>query len=540
MKVVNGSLEQTYDVVVLGSGASGLTTAAVAARRGLSVLVLEKASLLGGTSAVSGGMIWIPGTRQAEAAGIPDSLEEASTYVRAVARGRGREELMDAAVYGGREMLAYLQNECGLEFLFLDDFPDYRQDLPGSSFGGRTLEPALYDASGLGDLIDVVRNDGRLPFTMQEYEVWGAFAKFPWDALEERAEQGYVAKGRALISSLLGSAVRDGATIVVNARATSLVIEDGRVVGVELEDGTQMIARQAVVIGTGGFEWDRELADSLVASRIYTMCSPPTNVGDGLRMAQRIGVATRGTREAWWAPMAIIPGEVRDGEQIGTLLRFERQGPGSIMVNRNGERFANESQNYNDLARALHSWDSANNQTLNTPAHIVFDESYLKRYGVFAHLHGQPTPEYLIEGATLAELASKLNVDAQTLEATVVRFNKDAEQGVDPDFHRGETAYDRYWGDAENEWPNPSLAPLTEGPFYALEVVNGVFGTNGGIATDGFGRTLDVDGNPITGLFAVGNVTESAYASGYPGAGATLGPILSIGYRIATTIADSE
>ena len=155
-----------------------------------------------------------------------------------------------------------------------------------------------------------------------------------------------------------------------------------------------------MVLATGGFEWDKALADSMLASRLYTMCSPPSNTGDGLRMSQRIGGQTRGTREAWWAPMSVT-GDTRDGQPVGTLLRFERQGPGSIMVNRHGRRFANESQNYNDLARCLQSWDSAGNQTLNTPAHVVFDHTYLERYGILAHRAGQPTPDYLIEAPTL-------------------------------------------------------------------------------------------------------------------------------------------
>jgi succinate dehydrogenase/fumarate reductase flavoprotein subunit len=207
------------------------------------------------------------------------------------------------------------------------------------------------------------------------------------------------------------------------------------------------------------------------------------------------------------------------------------------MVNRHGRRFANESQNYNDLARCLQSWDSPNNQTLNTPAHVVFDHGYLERYGVLAHRAGQATPGYLIEASTLEELAEKIGVPASELQATVSRFNEYAVKGEDPDFGRGESAYDKYWGDDDCPWPNPSLGPLLTGPFYAMEVVNGAFGSNGGVATDGRARVLDVDGNAIPGLFAAGNTTENAYAAGYPGAGATLGPIMTMGYLAGRTIA---
>lgn len=536
MHFLNGTAAPGYDVVVVGSGAGALTAAATAASRGKTVLVLEKSGLLGGTSAVSGGMLWVTENHHAKAAGLHDSKEAAADYVSAVARGRGREELLDAALGHGDEMLRFVEDELGVRFIFLDNFPDYRQDLPGAVTGGRTVEPELFNqAESLGDLAAYVRTDGRLPYTMAEYEAWGAFTNFPWDELAARQASGVTAKGHALVAMLIAACQRNGVVFAVEARGQKLLTDDGRVSGVELESGEQFTATEAVVLATGGFEWDKELADSMLASRLYTMCSPPSNTGDGLKMAQRIGSMTRGTREAWWAPMSIT-GTMRDGEPVGSLLRFERQGPGSIMVNRHGQRFANEAQNYNDLARCLQSWDSPHNQTLNTPAHVVFDQSYLERYGILDHRAGAPTPGYLKEGATLAELAAKIEVPIEALEETVRYFNEHAIQGNDPAFGRGESAYDRYWGDGECPWPNPSLGPLQSGPFYAMEVVNGAFGTNGGIATDGRARVLDVDGTPIEGLFAAGNVTENAFAAGYPGAGATLGPIMTMGYLAGQTL----
>lgn len=553
MRLLTASTAPThYDVVVVGSGASALTAAATAASAGQSVIVLEKSPLLGGTSAVSGGMLWVVDNHHAREAGITDSKSAGREYVESVARGRGRTKLVDAVLDYGDTMLRFAEDELGVKFIFLDNFPDYRQDLPGAVVAGRTVEPELFNYSeALGPLADHVRTDGRLPYTMQEYESWGAFTKFPWNELSERQGAGVAAKGHALVTMLLAACLKHGVHFAVDAHVERLITTAGseagsgnatgmhsarRVSGVVLQDGTEIQSCAGVLLGTGGFEWDRALADSMLSARLYTKCSPPSNTGDGLRMAQRIGAMTRGTREAWWAPMSLTGG-TRDGEPIGSLLRFERQGPGSIMVNRHGQRFANEGQNYNDLARALQSWDSANNQTLNTPAHVVFDQSYLERYGIMDHRVGQPTPSWLIEAHTLTELAGEVGVPADALEATVSRFNEHAVEGKDPDFGRGTSEYDRYWGDADNAWPNPSLGPLQYGPYYALEVVNGAFGTCGGVATDGNGQVLDVDSAPIAGLFAAGNVTESPYAAGYPGAGATLGPLMTMAYLAGRRLA---
>ena len=224
-------------------------------------------------------------------------------------------------------MLRFVEAECGVRFIFLDNFPDYRQDLPGAVAGGRTVEPELFNSKvALGALTAHVRTDGRAPFTMQEYENWGAFTKFPWDDLNQRQADGLVAKGRPSCPCCWRAWSATALALVTGARRRRLLTDGSRVTGVELESGEVFQANDGVVLATGGFEWDKALADSMLASRLYTMCSPPSNTGDGLRMAQRIGGQTRGTRETQWAPMSVT-GDTRDGQPIGTLLRFERQAP---------------------------------------------------------------------------------------------------------------------------------------------------------------------------------------------------------------------
>lgn len=533
MRVWSGTLDADgVDLVVVGAGAIGLTAALVAADAGARVVVLEKAPYLGGTSAVSGGMFWVPGNRRMGAMGLSDTRDDALRYLRAVTAGRTAEDVLAAIVDRGPEMLEFLERRAGLQMVPMDSFPDYHPEWDGAHPGGRSLDPELYDIAQLGDLAASLRPDLRLPFTMREYEEWRIFTRFPTAELEQRAEQGLVARGRALVAPLIKACADAGVTLVTDCAAERLLVADDRVVGVRA--GGSAIAARAVVLACGGFEWSPEMVDNFLSGPVHGSCSPPHNTGDGIRMAAKAGVALGSMREAWWGPMVLVPGDETDGARTATLLRFERTGPHTVIVNRNGQRFVNEAHNYNDMTKAFHLFDPGAYDFANLPAYLIFDQQHLDRYGFLSHRAGQPTPSWITTAPTVAELAALLEIDGPGLATTLERFNVGARAGVDPDFHRGASAYDQYWGDQHAE--HPALGPVETAPFYAVEVVSGVIGTKGGIVTDGDGRALDPFGEPVAGLYAAGNTTAHPMGPGYPGAGATLGPGSTMAYAAGLAV----
>ncbi|GAA4845673.1 FAD-dependent oxidoreductase [Pseudonocardia benzenivorans] len=527
MRVWTGDLAREHDMVVVGAGAIGLTAALVAADAGARVAVLEKAPYLGGTSAVSGGMFWIPMNTRMAALGLTDDREDALRYLRAVTAGRTADDVLAALVDRGPEMLDFLERRAGLRMAPMDNFPDYHPEWDGAHPGGRSLDPELYDITQMGELAGSLRPDLRLPFTMREYEEWRIFTRFPTEMLERRAAAGLVARGRALVAPLVAACSDAGVTLVTGCAAQRLVVEDEAVAGVVTAAGDRVPAR-AVVLACGGFEWSPEMVDNFLSGPVHGSCSPPHNTGDGIRMAAKAGVGLGSMREAWWGPMVLVPGDETDGAQTGTLLRFERTGPHTVIVNRNGRRFVNEAHNYNDMTKAFHLFDPGAYDFANLPAYLIFDERHLREYGFLSHRAGLPTPSWIRTAPTVAELAAQLEIDPAGLTETLDRFNEHARNGVDPDFNRGASAYDRYWGDQHA--PHPALGPVETPPFYAVEVVSGVIGTKGGIVTDGEGRALDTFGDPVPGLYAAGNTTAHLMGPGYPGAGATLGPGSTMAY----------
>lgn len=535
MIVCAGSWNDRFDVVVVGSGAAGLTAALSALETGATVAVIEKASTLGGTTALSGGMIWIPGNEQAREAGLDDSLEDALTYALTITKGRADREMLQAHLDRGVELLDFLAHVGGLRYSLIGSFPDYHPELEGGSEGGRSIEPEPFDMAPLGALGGHIRDDPRPPFTQREYfEVWKTYSNFPLDELDRRRREGIVTRGRALVAPLVKAIADRGGTIVVGNPAERLIVEDGRIVGVRTQAG-DVAARAGVVLASGGFEWSDELCARFLSGPVTTRCSVPTNVGDGLRMAMAVGTDLANMNEAWWAIECDIPGVEAEGRALGTIVAAERSLAGSIVVNQRGERFTNESGSYYEFGKVLAAFDATTYGYRNLPAYLVADAAYFKRNGILGADRLDDLPDWITTGDSLAELAGKLGVDADGLAATVERFNGFARAGVDADFHRGETVYDRYLGD--HTLPHPNLEPLTEPPFVAIELQCGAIGTKGGVRTDVDARALDPWGEPIEGLYAVGNVSAHPIAFGYLGAGSTLGPAMTMARAAGLAVA---
>jgi len=533
-----------FDVVVLGSGAAALTAALAAHNGGSSVAVLEKADRLGGTSAWSGGMVWIPNNPHMPEIGVPDSRDEALTYLGSLSQGLIEPTLAEAFVDAGPEMVRWVEAETPVKFQIIEGFPDYHPEQPGGKpGGGRSMECPLFPFDTLGEWADRVTVGPQYSGAIMISET--PLGHGPPDGVPEaeaarRAEHDERGSGQALIGALLKGCLDRGVDLRTDARAVELVMDDRRVVGVVVETPagrTTVQARQGVVLATGGFEWDPELVRSFIRGPLERSVSVPTNTGDGLKMAMRIGAALGNMREAWWAPTIDVPDD--DGHVHSWMVNGERSRPHTIMVNRFGKRFTNEATNYNAFGAAFHNIDVTTAEYTNLPCWVVFDRFFLERYGLASYRVDQgEVPAWMIEAPTLSALAERLGIPDHAFEDTVERWNKHVADGEDPDFGRGRSAHDNWWGDSALTGPGrATLGPIDTPPFYAVEAHSGTLGTKGGPRTTPDAQVIDVDGDPIDGLYAAGNVMASAMGMTYGGAGGTLGPGMVFGYLAGRHIA---
>jgi succinate dehydrogenase/fumarate reductase flavoprotein subunit len=523
----------SYDVVVLGSGAAGLTAALSAAVEGAQVAVFEKAELLGGTTALSGGTIWMPNNQPARAAGIDDSREQGLAYLASLSNGMILPELAEALVDGGPQFVDFLHQHTQIRLQVVHGYPDYHPEHPGGlPGGGRSIEPALISFAGLEEWSDRIAGDIRRTL-IAETPLGGGTGVVEPDLLAEREAAKQEGLGRALVGGLLRACLEHGVEITTRARGVRLLSDNGSVTGVasvkgvELEtaDGPRTVEAGAVILATGGFEYDPELVRDFLRGPLSRPIGAPTNTGDGLRMVMRLGAKLGNMREAWWSPIVEFPGIRRDGGRNGLLSARERALPGCIMVNRDAQRFCNEAANYNALGGAFHRLDESRLDYGNVPAYMIFDQSTVDTFGLFGAGPGGAMPEWLTRAGTLDELAAVFGLSAEALNSTVDRFNKHARAGADPDFHRGASAYDRWPGahlSAEPGTARATLGALGTPPFYGAQVLISALGTKGGPRTDQDGRVSHVDGDMIRGLYAAGNVMASPAGMVYGGAGATL------------------
>ncbi|MGE3620696.1 MAG: FAD-dependent oxidoreductase [Acidimicrobiia bacterium] len=523
------------DVVVLGSGAAGLTAALSAVTAGATVTVVEKAAELGGTTAVSGGMVWLPANPLAAAAGIEDSREKALAYLGSLSNGTMRPEMLEAFVDTVDELLDWLHSRTPLRFQLMARYPDYHPEHPGALPGGRSLEPSLRSSDPLGPWVDKLVGEPRR-MLIQDIPSGGGTGVVAPDVLAQREAEHVEGLGRGIVAGLLHGLLDAGVEPHLETRATALVVEDGRVVGVRAVragDEVELRARRGVVIATGGFDYDEGLATAFLRGPIAHPPGVRSNTGDGLRLAQSVGASLGAMAHAWWVPVVAPPGQFEpDGTQSSLLLIRERTMPGTIMVNRHGVRFANEAANYNAFGAALHSFDIEGFRYANIPAYLVLDRRAVETFGCFGSPAGQEPPGWLTRADSIAELAGKLDVPAAALEATVARFNELVDGGRDLDFHRGNSLYDGWAGDQRfYGTPQATLGRIDEAPYYAATVHPSTLGTKGGPQTTIDGEVLHVDGHVIPGLYAAGNAMAAPTGIAYGGAGGTLGPAMVFAYR---------
>ena len=525
-------------VVVLGSGGSGLTAAIAAADAGARVSIFEKHSQVGGTTAWSGGMIWIPNNHHERALGVEDSRESALQYIMSLSHDMIEPRLAEAFLDAGPLMVRYLDENTPVHFRPIPDFPDYHAEHPGGHpQGGRSLDCPLFSFHELGAWADRVTKSPYYPtphLSMDDTNLGQARPQPPSAAeMERRAANDERGCGQALVGRLLRACLDRGLHPQTDCRATDLMLHDGAVVGVRLEtpEGPLAVEADAVILATGGFEWSESFKRAFLRGPMTHPVSISTNTGDGLRMAMRAGAMLGNMREAWWMPVVEAP---REEVSTGvTLVTGQRSLPRSIMINRQGRRFTNEAANYNAFGAAFHEQDVSAFDYRNLPCWLVFDQGYVDLYG-FGMLGGAPgvaPPQWVISAPTLADLAARLGVPAEGLQATVERWNAQVARGEDDDFRRGQGAHDIWWGDpAYRGDVRATLGPLDKGPFFAVEIKSGALGTKGGPQTDVNANVVDLDGRPIPGLYAAGNVMASPMGMTYGGPGGTIAPGMVFGF----------
>ncbi|WXK31040.1 3-oxosteroid 1-dehydrogenase [Nocardia seriolae] len=544
----------TLDLIVVGSGAAGMAAALTAARHGLSAVIVEKARHWGGSTARSGGGVWIPGNAVLRREAPADELEAARTYLKDIVGAGVSPERIDTFLDRGPEAFDFLAGHSPLRMRWVPGYSDYYPEAPGGRAHGRSVEPVPYDATGLGAELDTLEPDyAKAPrnvvVTQAEFRRLHLGLRNPRSPLTAIGIAGrwlvatvlrrrVLARGQALSAMLRAGLISANVPLWLDTPLVELCTEDGRVTGaVVLRDGREQVltARRGVVVAAGGFEHNEVMRKQFQRQPIGTDWSvgAKANTGDGIRAGQAVGGAVEFMDDAWWGPSIPLPREA-------WFCLAERNLPGSVVVNARGERFMNECLPYVEAVHRMYGGVNGQGEGPgeNLPAWLIFDQRYRNRYQFAGVPPRQPLPgRWFKSGAltradSLPELAEKLGLPVEKFEATVSRFNEFAAAGADPDFGRGNSAYDNYYGDPRNH-PNPNLGALESGPFYAAKLVPGDLGTKGGLVTDVHGRVLREDGTPIDGLYAAGNASAPVMGHTYAGPGATIGPALVFAYLSA-------
>lgn len=542
------SLEREVDFLIIGSGAGAMSAALRAIDAGLSVLVVEKQQRFGGSTAISGGVLWIPCSAAARRAGATDTMDDARAYFDAClgpetpASSRSRRE---AFLTKGPECLDFLER-LGMRWAFGDGYSDYHEgEYPGGSKRGRAIVAPMFDVRALGPWMKRIGfNFGLPPVMFQETvplrsrgRTWASRAAYLRVALRmARNKLGarIVGMGGALYGRLFQQAVARGVNFQAGVIVQSLIEQDGAVIGaVVVEDGREIriFARRGVLLNTGGFSLNRAMRDAWQPgpSSIDWTLANPGDTGEMIEMVHGMGGALALMDASWWLPGTVLPGDVR------TYLVPELQQPHGFVVDNSGERYMNEATSYVAIGRSIYE---RNKMVPSVPSWLVMDRQYMEKYLILGASMRTIPPVWLkakiiIEAPSLAELAARCGLPVDALAASVERFNGIARAGVDVDFGRGRSAYHRLFGDPLHK-PTPGLGTVEKPPFYAMPIFPADVGTAGGLLTDEHARVLREDGSPIPGLYATGNCTATVMGHSYPGAGASIAPSLVFGYIAAS------
>lgn len=562
----NHHWDQQCDVIVVGSGAGGLTAALMAQDLGLDSLIIEKTALIGGTTAVSAGVIWIPDNPLLAALGATDSAEDARTYLRQTVGELYDADKIQAYLDSGPAMVDYLARHTEIRFRPAP-LPDYYSNLPGGKESYRALDPEPLDARCLADNRELIRpphpqivvgglmfNTGEVATILRREPGWlglvfrqaaAQYSAIPWRLRHHSSPR--LTLGNALIGRCLLSIWKRQIPLWRHTALLDLIRdEQGAVIGLTAsKDGKilRLRARRGVILATGGFSANPQLrAQHLRRSpNVDRSVAPDFNCGDGILAGIRSGAATDLMEEAWWIPSYRI-----NRAQLSSGMFMERAFPGSLMVDQSGKRFTNEAANYDHTGRSLANLSAS--QGADSPAFFIFDGRFRSRYmagplmgapSLFDVFWSKEVKELIVKAPSIEALATRLGIDPSALQLSVDRFNQFAITGVDRDFNRGEERYDRHYSDPRVK-PNSTMAPLLKPPFYALPVYAGDIGTKGGLATDRDARVLDAGGSAIPGLYAIGNTAASLMGRSYPGGGVTIGPSMVFGTRAALHIADKS
>ena len=554
--------DEFFDILVIGSGCGGLTAALTADIVNPSkVLVVEKNHFIGGTSATSGGVIWIPDNHLGREKGAEDSVSEAKAYLRAtIPADEFNESLIDTYLDQGPKMVKFLEDNTDVRYTSLEHYPDYFQDAPGVKLGNRAMEPLPIQADILGDDVDNLHPPGPQTIVFGRYAVnfaeshafttqspgwFRLFVKIfltywldlSWRIKRKRSRK--LAFGAASVAQLLASIKKRNIPVWRSSALKEFIVEDNKVVGVIIEKEGKLIkvqARRGVIVASGGFGQNQEMREKYLPKPTNSDwgCEPNTNTGSPIKAAEAIGAQLKFMHKAWWVTTVKAP-----NEEFPRLSEIEKSLPGNYTVNTSGNRFANESQNY--LTFMLEVLEKEKLGDSCVPMYMIFDANHRKKYPVGPLMPGKFFPDFLVKilhrdwfgsdfltsASTIEGLAMKTGIDADALQSTIKKVNSFSLTGKDLDFQRGDNERDKFSGDPS--LLNPCLGPVAKSPFYAMRIDPGEFATCGGMVINENGQVLDNDNQAIVGLYATGNCTPALLTT-YPGPGSTIGPAMAFGF----------